>query len=94
MPGQEQAGPFHLRFRFIEFVAESGLRVFGIRRLRHSLNVCQSQSMSFSAITNSTDSRRFVNQGDEKAGLLRDAIRSQCSTCSRHNKKETGNEKD
>jgi hypothetical protein len=31
---------------------------------------------------------------DEKAGLPRDAIRSQCSTCSRHNEKETGNEED
>jgi hypothetical protein len=31
---------------------------------------------------------------DEKAGLLRDAIRSQCSTCSRHKEKETGYEKD
>jgi hypothetical protein len=30
---------------------------------------------------------------NEKAGLPRDAIRSQCSTCSRHNEKETGNEK-
>jgi hypothetical protein len=29
----------------------------------------------------------------EKAGLHRDAIRSQCSTCSRH-KKETGDEED
>src|SRR6516165_12196048 len=28
---------------------------------------------------------------DEKAGLPRDAIRSQCSTCSRHKEKETGN---
>jgi hypothetical protein len=27
---------------------------------------------------------------DEKAGLQRDAIRSQCSTCSRHKEKETG----
>src|SRR5229473_2060633 len=31
---------------------------------------------------------------DEKAGLRRDAIRSQCSTCSRHKEKETGYEKD
>jgi hypothetical protein len=31
---------------------------------------------------------------DEKAGLQRDAIRSQCSTCSRHKEKETGYEKD
>jgi hypothetical protein len=31
---------------------------------------------------------------DEKAGLQRDAIRSQCSTCSRHKEKETGCEKD
>ena len=31
---------------------------------------------------------------DEKAGLLRDAIRSQCSTCSRHKEKETGNAED
>jgi hypothetical protein len=30
---------------------------------------------------------------DEKAGLQRDAISSQCSTCSRH-KKETGDEED
>src|ERR1700726_369855 len=30
----------------------------------------------------------------EKAGLQRDAIRSQCSTCSRHKEKETGYEKD
>jgi hypothetical protein len=37
---------------------------------------------------------RFYVPGDEKAGLLRDAIRSQCSTCSKHNEKETGNEKD
>jgi hypothetical protein len=29
---------------------------------------------------------------DEKAGLQRDAIRSQCSTCSRHKEKETGYE--
>src|SRR5713226_6559648 len=41
-------------------------------------------SLSFSGIT----------RWDEKAGLPRDAIRSQCSTCSRHNEKETGNEKD
>ena len=31
---------------------------------------------------------------DEKAGLQRDAIRSQCSTCSRHKEKETDYEKD
>ncbi|HEY2119932.1 MAG TPA: transglutaminase domain-containing protein [Candidatus Acidoferrum sp.] len=31
---------------------------------------------------------------DEKAGLPRDAIRSQCSTCSKHNEKETGNAED
>src|SRR5215472_11934873 len=31
---------------------------------------------------------------DEKAGLPRDAIRSQCSTCSRHKEKETGNAED
>jgi hypothetical protein len=31
---------------------------------------------------------------DEKAGLQRDAIRSQRSTCSRHKEKETGYEKD
>ena len=31
---------------------------------------------------------------DEKAGLQRDAIRSQGSTCSRHKEKETGYEKD
>jgi len=31
---------------------------------------------------------------DEKAGLPRDAIRSQCSTCSKHNEKETGNARD
>jgi hypothetical protein len=31
---------------------------------------------------------------NEKAGLPRDAIRSQCSTCSRHKEKETGYEKD
>jgi hypothetical protein len=31
---------------------------------------------------------------DEKAGLRRDAIRSQCSTCSRHKERETGYEKD
>src|SRR5258708_39928390 len=30
---------------------------------------------------------------NEKAGLLRDAIRSQSSTCSRHKRKETGCEK-
>jgi hypothetical protein len=30
----------------------------------------------------------------EKAGLPRDAIRSQCSTCSKHNEKETGNAED
>jgi hypothetical protein len=30
----------------------------------------------------------------DEAGLPRDAIRSQCSTCSRHNEKETGYEKD
>jgi|ERR1700722_12462056 len=34
-----------------------------------------------------------LTRWDEKAGLQRDAIRSQCSTCSRH-KKETGNEED
>jgi hypothetical protein len=31
---------------------------------------------------------------DEKAGLRRDAIRSQCSTRSKRNEKETGYEKD
>ena len=31
---------------------------------------------------------------DEKAGLPRDAIRSQCSTCSKHQEKETGNAED
>ncbi len=35
-----------------------------------------------------------VIRWDEKAGLPRDAIRSQCSTCSRHNEKETGDEED
>jgi hypothetical protein len=35
-----------------------------------------------------------VHRWDEKAGLQRDAIRSQCSTCSRHKEKETGYEKD
>jgi hypothetical protein len=35
-----------------------------------------------------------LHRWDEKAGLPRDAIRSQCSTCSRHNEKETGNEKE
>jgi hypothetical protein len=37
--------------------------------------------------------RPFI-RWDEKAGLRRDAIRSQCSTCSRHKEKETGYEKD
>jgi hypothetical protein len=36
----------------------------------------------------------WTNQRDEKAGLPRDAIRSQCSTCSRHKEKETGNAED
>ena len=31
---------------------------------------------------------------DEKAGLPRDALSSQCSTCSRHKEKETGNAED
>jgi hypothetical protein len=31
---------------------------------------------------------------NEKAGLPRDAIRSQCSTCSKHKEKETGNAED
>jgi hypothetical protein len=31
---------------------------------------------------------------DDKAGLRRDAIRSQCSTCSKHKEKETGYEED
>jgi hypothetical protein len=31
-----------------------------------------------------------LHRWDEKAGLQRDAIRSQCSTCSRHKEKETG----
>jgi hypothetical protein len=31
-----------------------------------------------------------LTRWDEKAGLQRDAIRSQCSTCSRHKEKETG----
>jgi hypothetical protein len=35
-----------------------------------------------------------VIRWDEKAGLPRDAIRSQCSTCSKHNEKETGNAED
>jgi hypothetical protein len=35
-----------------------------------------------------------LHRWDEKAGLQRDAIRSQCSTCSRHKEKETGYEKD
>jgi hypothetical protein len=35
-----------------------------------------------------------LTRWDEKAGLPRDAIRSQCSTCSRHNENETGYEKD
>jgi hypothetical protein len=39
------------------------------------------------------DARSAFTRWDEKAGLQRDAIRSQCSTCSRH-KKETGNEED
>ena len=39
------------------------------------------------------DDTAFI-RWDEKAGLPRDAIRSQCSTCSRHNEKETGYEKD
>jgi len=35
-----------------------------------------------------------IDRWDEKAGLPRDAIRSQCSTCSKHNEKETGDEED
>jgi hypothetical protein len=35
-------------------------------------------------------SGNLVTRWDEKAGLPRDAIRSQGSTCSRHNEKETG----
>jgi hypothetical protein len=35
-----------------------------------------------------------LHRWDEKAGLQRDAIRSQCSTCSRHKEKETGYAKD
>jgi hypothetical protein len=38
--------------------------------------------------------RTRLHRWDEKAGLQRDAIRSQCSTCSRHKEKETGYEKD
>jgi hypothetical protein len=34
---------------------------------------------------------RFIR--DEKAGLLRDAIRSQCLTCSRHKKRKPGMKK-
>jgi hypothetical protein len=33
---------------------------------------------------------RPFRRWDEKTGLQRDAIRSQCSTCSRHKEKETG----
>ena len=40
------------------------------------------------------DQVRAFTRWDEKAGLPRDAIRSQCSTCSKHNEKETGNAED
>ena len=35
-----------------------------------------------------------LGRWDEKAGLPRDAIRSQCSTCLKHKEKETGNARD
>jgi hypothetical protein len=41
-----------------------------------------------------THSEDELVRSEEKTGLPRDAIRSQCSTCSKHNEKETGNEKD
>ena len=41
----------------------------------------------------SADEECAFTRWDEKAGLQRDAIRSQCLTCSRH-KKETGDEED
>jgi hypothetical protein len=45
-------------------------------------------------LRNSHMTRSPFHRWDEKAGLQRDAIRSQCSTCSRHKEKETGYEKD
>jgi len=44
--------------------------------------------------TNSSVNTTALGRWDEKAGLPRDAIRSQCSTCSRHKEKETGNAED
>ena len=46
------------------------------------------------AAADSTSAVTLFTRWDEKAGLQRDAIRSQCSTCSRHNEKETGDEED
>src|SRR6266550_712240 len=48
---------------------------------------------TFSQMRASDKTLTFI-RWDEKAGLQRDAIRSQCSTCSRHKEKETGYEKD
>jgi len=38
------------------------------------------------AVTDRLGPRSRLTRWDEKAGLQRDAIRSQCSTCSRHKK--------
>src|ERR1700722_9455763 len=55
-----------------------------------------SRNMAFSRLTGSNFHIPVTpfHRWDEKTGLQRDAIRSQCSACSRHKEKETGYEKD
>ncbi len=59
------------------------------------------RTSSRAGLTPAVDQRLFTARRiipfirwDEKAGLQRDAMRSQSSTCSRHKEKETGYEKD
>jgi hypothetical protein len=55
----------------------------------HAREASAAERLRSSRVTGHESGNAFT-RWDEKAGLQRDAIRSQCSTCSRHKEKETG----